>query len=70
MVITGVIVECGDGAVECRVFVTFEADTFKKGSAVLLKEGVQNIRLDGLLTLIAMTYGRLAELITLTRYKE
>ena len=52
------------------LFVTFEAETFKKGSAVLLKEGPQNTRPNGLLTLIVMTYGRLGELITVTRYKE
>ena len=43
------------------LFVTFGAETFKKGPAVLLTEGVQNLRLEGLLTLISISYGRLGE---------
>ena len=49
-------------------FVILGADSFQKGVAALLAEGIQNLRLDGLLTLIAMTYGKLVEFITLTRY--
>ena len=49
-------------------FVTFAANILRKGPAVLLTEGMQNLRLDGFLTLVATTYGRLGELITLTRY--
>ena len=39
------------------LFVTFGAENFVKGPAVLLTEGVQNLRLDRLLTLIAITHG-------------
>ena len=52
------------------LFVTFEAENFKKGPAVLLTEGIENLRLGGLLTLIAITHRKLGELITLTRYPE
>ena len=41
-----------------------------KGTAILLTEGVQNLRLDGLLTLIAITHGNLEGLMILTRYPE
>ena len=43
------------------LFVTFGAEIFVKGPVVLLTEGVQNLRLDGLLTLIAITHGNLCE---------
>ena len=43
------------------LFVTFGAESFVKGPAVLLTEGVQNLRLDGLLTLIAITHGNLGD---------
>ena len=56
------------------LWVTFGAESFVKGSAVLLTEGVQNLRLDGLLTLIAITHGNLGGLIgeadTLSRADE
>ena len=42
----------------------------KKKQVVLLTEGVQNLRLDGLLTLIAITHGNLGGLMNLTRYPE
>ena len=48
------------------LFVTFGAENFIKGPAVLLTEGIQNLRLDGLLTLIAITHGKLGGLISLT----
>ena len=41
-----------------------------RGPAILLREGVQNLRLDGLLTLIAITHGNLGGLMNLTRYPE
>ena len=41
-----------------------------KGPAILLTEGVQNLRLDGLLTLIAITHGNMGGLVNLTRYPE
>ena len=41
---------------------------FVKGPVVLLTEGVQNLRLDGLLALIAITPGNLEGLMNLTRY--
>ena len=52
------------------LFVTFEAEKFVKGPVILLTEGVQNLRLDGLLTLIAITHGNLGGLMNLTRYPE
>ena len=52
------------------LFVTFGAENFVKGPVVLLTEGVQNLRLDGLLTLIAKTHGNLRGLMNLTRYPE
>ena len=41
-----------------------------KGPAILLTEGVQKLRPDGLLTLIAITLGNLGGLMKLTRYPE
>ena len=41
-----------------------------KGSAILISEGVQNLRLDGILTLIAIAHGNLGGLMYLTRYPE
>ena len=41
------------------LFVTFGAESFVKRPAMLLTEGIQNLRLDGLLTLIAITHGNL-----------
>ena len=37
---------------------------------ILLTEGIQNLRLDGLLRLIAITHGNLGGLMKLTRYPE
>ena len=50
------------------LFVTF--GNFVKGPVVLLTEGVRNLRLDGLLTLIAIAHGKLGGLTNLTRYPE
>ena len=52
------------------LFVTFRAETFKKEPALLLTKELQHLRLDGLLTLIDVTYMGLGELITLTHYPE
>ena len=52
------------------LFVTFGAENFVNGPVVLLTEGIQNLRLDGLLTLIAVTHGKLGGLMNLTRYPE
>ena len=52
------------------LFVTFGERNFVKGPAVLLTEGIQNLRLDGLLALIVITHGKLGGLISLTRYPE
>ena len=52
------------------VFVTFGAEIFVKGPVILLTERIQNLRLDGLLTLIAITHGNLGGLMKLTRYPE
>ena len=50
------------------LFVTFGVKNFVKGPVVLPTEGVQNLRLDGLLTLFAITHGNLGGLMNLTRY--
>ena len=52
------------------LFVTFGAESFVERPAILITEGVQNLRLDGLLTLIAITHGKLGGLVKLTRYPE
>ena len=52
------------------LFVTFGAAKFVKGPVVLLTEGVQNLRIDGLLTLITITHGNLGGLMNLTHYPE
>ena len=52
------------------LFVTFGAESFVKGPAMLLTEGIQNLRLVGLLTLIAITHGNLGGLMKLTRCPE
>ena len=52
------------------LFVIFGAENFAKGPAVLLPEGIQNLRLDRLLTLIAIMHGNLGGLMNLTRYPE
>ena len=52
------------------LFVTFGSESFVKGPVVLLTEGIQNLRLDGLLTLIAITHGNLGGLMKLTRCPE
>ena len=46
------------------------AENFVREPVVLLTEGVQNWRLDGLLTLIAATNGSYGGLMNLTRYHE
>ena len=48
------------------LFVTIGAESFVKGPVMLLTEGIQNLRLDGLLTLIAITHGNLGGLMKLT----
>ena len=53
------------------LYVTFGHENFKKGPAKLFTQGrLAGLRLDGLLTLIAMTYGRLGDLLVLLRYPE
>ena len=52
------------------LFVTFGAESFVKGPAILLTDGIQNLRLDGLLTLIAITHGNLGGLMKLVRCPE
>ena len=49
---------------------TFGAENFVKRPAILLTEGVENLLLDGLLTLIAITPGNLGGLMNLTHYPE
>ena len=41
-----------------------------KRPAILITEGVQNLQLDGRLTLIGITHGNLGGLMILTRYPE
>ena len=52
------------------LLVTFGAESFVKGPAILPTEGIQNLRLDGLLTLFAITHGNLGGLMILTRCPE
>ena len=52
------------------MFVTFEVKNFVRKPAILLNEGVQNLRLERLLTLIAITHGKSGGLMNLTRYPE
>ena len=52
------------------LFVTFGAESFVKGPAMLLTDGIQNLRLDGLLTLIAITHRNLGRLMELARCPE
>ena len=52
------------------LFVTFGAESFVKRPAILLTDGIQNLRLDGLLTLIAITHGNLGGIMRLTRCPE
>ena len=52
------------------LYVAFGHENFVKGPANLFTQALADLRLDGLLTLIAMTYGRLGDLIVLLRYPE
>ena len=52
------------------LYVTFGHEKFVKGPANLFTQALADLRLDGLLTLIAMTYGRLVDLLVLLRYPE
>ena len=52
------------------LYVTFGHENFVKGPANLFTQALANLRLDGLLTLIAMTSGRLGDLFELLRYPE
>ena len=47
------------------LFVMFGSENFRKEPAVLLTEGIQSLRLDGLLTLVAIMHEKLGELMTL-----
>ena len=52
------------------LYVTFGHENFVKGPANLFTQALADLRLEGLLTLIAMTYGRLGDLLVLLRYPE
>ena len=52
------------------LYVTFGHENFVKGPANLFTQALADLRLDGLLTLIAMTYGRLSDLLVLLHYPE
>ena len=43
------------------LFVSFGSDNFRKGPAVLLTEGIHDLRQEELLTMIAITHGKLGE---------
>ena len=51
-------------------YVTFCHEVFVKGPAIFFTNVLEDMRLDGLLTLITMTYGRLGDLFLLLRYLE
>ena len=48
-------------------YVTFGHESFVKGPVNLFTQALADLRLDGLLTLIAMTFGRLGDLLVLLR---
>ena len=52
------------------LYVTFGHENFVKGPANLFTQALAELRLDGLLTLIAMTYGRLGDLLLLLLHPE
>ena len=52
------------------LYVTFGHENFVKGPANLFTQALADLRLDGLLTLITMTYGQLGDLFVLLRYPE
>ena len=52
------------------LYVAFGPESFVKGPVVLFTQELPDPRLDGLLTLIVLTYGRLGELFVLLRYPE
>ena len=52
------------------LFLTFGVEIFAREPVVLLTEGVQVLRLDELLTVIAITHGNLGEFLNLIRYPE
>ena len=45
-------------------------DSFVKGSIILFRDGIENLRLNGLWTLIAMTCGLLVDWFILLKYPE
>ena len=49
------------------LYVTFGHENFVKRPANLFTQALADLRLDGILTLIAMTYGRLGDLLVLLR---
>ena len=52
------------------LYKTFSHENFVKGPAKLFTHALADLRLNGLLTLIAMTYGRLGDFFELLRYPE
>ena len=52
------------------LYVTFGHKNFVTGPANLFTQALADLRLDGLLTLVTMTYGRLGDLFVLLRYPE
>ena len=52
------------------LYVAFGPESFVKGPVLLFTQELPELRLDGLHTLIVLTYGRLGELFVLLRYPE
>ena len=52
------------------LYVTFGHENFVKGPANLFTQALADLTLDGLLTLITVTYSRLVDLFVLLRYSE
>ena len=50
------------------LYVAFGHESFVKGPVVLFTQELADLRLDGLLTLVVMTLGRLQDLFVLLRY--
>ena len=52
------------------LYVAFGHESFVKGPVLLFTQELADLRLDGLLTLSVITYGRLGDLFVLLRYSE
>ena len=52
------------------LYVAFGHESYVRGPVVLFTQELADLRLDGLLTLIEVTYGRLGDMFVLLRYPE